>query len=355
MELARLAKRLDRMFKIPLAEPWDNVGLLIQPSAPTSVSHICLTNDLTEPVLDEVTHIGANFIISYHPPIFRPLKRLTQATSKERIVVKCIEQKIAVYSPHTALDAVYGGLNDWLLSPFDVLCKIPIKGNKLMDRPPTVTTRHSRKFQEYCIRNNIAPINFEVASSDGRLSEAIMSGDVLQCQDAEIDDAVTFLPEEGAGRIGLLKEGYTVTDAIESYKALLNTNVLKVALGYGKTFGESNVVRNGDSAVTVAVASRGFLEDSPVTAVAVCAGSGGSLFSQEAIAQVADLLVTGEASHHEQLEAVARGATIITAGHSVSERGYLSQRLRPWLECEFATNSVSIDISSADAEPGVYV
>ncbi|VDK31912.1 unnamed protein product [Taenia asiatica] len=331
MELARLAKKLDCMFKIPLAEPWDNVGLLIEPSAPKSVSRICLTNDLTEPVLDEVTHIGASFIISYHPPIFRPLKRLTQATSKERIVVKCIEQKIAVYSPHTALDAVSGGLNDWLLSPFDVLCKIPIKGNKLMDRPPTVTARHSRKFQEYCIRNNIAPINCEVASSDGRLSEAIMSGDVLQCQDAEIGDAVTFLPEEGAGRIGLLKEGYTITDAIESYKALLNTNVLKVALGYGKTF------------------------DSPVTAVAVCAGSGGSLFSQEAIAQVADLLVTGEASHHEQLEAVARGATIITAGHSVSERGYLSQRLRPWLECEFATNSVSIDISSADAEPGVYV
>ncbi|KAL5110699.1 NIF3-like protein 1 [Taenia crassiceps] len=158
-----------------------------------------------------------------------------------------------------------------------------------------------------------------------------MSGDALQYQDAEIGDAVTFLPEEGAGRIGLLKEGYTVTDAVESYKALLNVDVLKVALGYEKTF------------------------DSPVTAVAVCAGSGGSLFSQESIAKVADLLVTGEASHHEQLEAVARGATIITTGHSVSERGYLPQRLRPWLERELATTSISIEIASTDAEPGVYV
>lgn len=118
MDFARLAKKLDHVFKLPLAEPWDNVGLLIQPSAPTSVSRICLTNDLTEPVLNEVTHIGANFVISYHPPIFRPLRRFTQSTSKERIVVKCIEHKIAVYSPHTALDAVSGGLNDWLLSPF---------------------------------------------------------------------------------------------------------------------------------------------------------------------------------------------------------------------------------------------
>ncbi|EUB62209.1 NIF3-like protein [Echinococcus granulosus] len=322
MEFARLAKKLDHLFKLPLAEPWDNVGLLIQPSVPTFVSRICLTNDLTEPVLNEVTHIGANFIISYHPPIFRPLKRLTQSTSKERIIVKCIEHKIAVYSPHTALDAVSGGLNDWLLSPF---------GNKLLDRPPTVTTRHDRRFQEYCIRNNIAPINCKAASSNGKLSEAIMSGDALKCQEVEIGDPLTFLPEEGAGRIGLLKEGYTVNDAVEFYKALLNTSILKVALGYGKTF------------------------DSPVTAVAVCAGSGGSLFSQEAIVQVADLLVTGEASHHEQLEAVARGATIITAGHSVSERGYLSQRLRPWLQHELATTSVPIDIASTDAEPGIYV
>ncbi|VDM18231.1 unnamed protein product [Hydatigera taeniaeformis] len=331
MEFAKLAKRLDQVFKLPLAESWDNVGLLIHPSTSTSVSRICLTNDLTESVLSEVVHTGANFVIAYHPPIFRPLKRLTQGTSKERIVIKCIENKIAVYSPHTALDAVSGGLNDWLLSPFDVLCKIPIKGNNLVSRPPVLTTRHNCKFQEYCIRNNIAPINCDIASSDGRLAEAVVGGDASEFHDAEIGGAITFLPEEGTGRIGLLKEGYTITDVIKSYKTLLNTNILKVALGHGKTF------------------------DSPVTAIAVCAGSGGSLFSQEPMAQVADLLVTGEASHHEQLEAVARGATIITAGHSVSERSYLPQCLRPWLEREFAPTHVPIDIATTDVEPGVYV
>ena len=118
MDLVRLVKKLDRIFKLPLAESWDNVGLLVQPSAPMTVSRICLTNDLTEPVLDEAISTGSNFIISYHPPIFRPLKRLTQNAWKERIIIKCLENKIAVYSPHTALDAVAGGVNDWLLSPF---------------------------------------------------------------------------------------------------------------------------------------------------------------------------------------------------------------------------------------------
>lgn len=120
MEFAKFVKRLDHIFKIPLAESWDNVGLLIQPSAPIKVKRIFLTNDLTEPVLSEAIANGANFIISYHPPLFKPFKRLTQNSAKERIVVKCIENKIAVYSPHTALDAVAGGLNDWLLSPFGI-------------------------------------------------------------------------------------------------------------------------------------------------------------------------------------------------------------------------------------------
>ena len=81
------------------------------------------------------------------------------------------------------------------------------------------------------------------------------------------------------------------------------------------------------------------------------------MFTTEAMANVADLLVTGEASHHEQLAAVARGASIITAGHSVSERGFLAQRLRPWLLDEF-TNVIpnfKVDIATTDAEPGIYV
>lgn len=122
MEFSKFVKRLDHIFKISLAESWDNVGLLIQPSSPIIIKRIFLTNDLTEPVLDEAISNGANFIISYHPPVFRPFKRLTQNSAKERIIVKCIENKIAVYSPHTALDAVAGGLNDWLLSPFGIFC-----------------------------------------------------------------------------------------------------------------------------------------------------------------------------------------------------------------------------------------
>jgi len=106
------------MFPPYLAEDWDNVGLLVEPSRhlPEQVNHVVLTNDLTEEVMEEVekTVPKAGLIVAYHPPIFKSLKTLTTNTAKERIILRAIESKIAVYSPHTAADSVQGGVNDWL-------------------------------------------------------------------------------------------------------------------------------------------------------------------------------------------------------------------------------------------------
>ena len=80
---------------------WDNVGLLVEPSGKLLVERVLITNDLTEPVFGEALSKNVNFIISYHPVIFEPLKRLTQSEWLQRSIVKCIENRIAVYSPHT--------------------------------------------------------------------------------------------------------------------------------------------------------------------------------------------------------------------------------------------------------------
>lgn len=100
-------------------QSWDNVGLLVEPNEnnPT-IERILFTNDLTEPVLDEAIEKQAQLIVSYHPPIFSSLKRLTQNNWKERIILKCIKHDIAVYSPHTSWDAVENGVNQWLISAF---------------------------------------------------------------------------------------------------------------------------------------------------------------------------------------------------------------------------------------------
>ncbi|MBK8996814.1 MAG: Nif3-like dinuclear metal center hexameric protein [Myxococcales bacterium] len=106
---------LEALAPLRYAEEWDNVGLLIEPRREEHpVNRVLLTIDLGEDVLDEAAERGAELIVAYHPPIFSGVKRLTRASAAERVVVEALRAGIAVYSPHTALDASPGGVNDWL-------------------------------------------------------------------------------------------------------------------------------------------------------------------------------------------------------------------------------------------------
>ena len=82
MELNAVTKTLEKFAPTSYAGSWDNVGLLIEPSGPKVVKKVMLTNDLTEPVMQECLNAQVDMIISYHPPIFRPLKRITSKSWK---------------------------------------------------------------------------------------------------------------------------------------------------------------------------------------------------------------------------------------------------------------------------------
>lgn len=109
--LSTVVQHLHDIAPLELAAEWDNVGLLLQPSHRQRVARILLAIDLTDAVADEAIRAGAQLVVAYHPPIFTPLRRLPG----DRLV-RLIEKRVAVYSPHTALDAAAGGVNDWLAS-----------------------------------------------------------------------------------------------------------------------------------------------------------------------------------------------------------------------------------------------
>ena len=106
--LPEVVQKLNEFAPPSLAESWDNVGLLLEPSSPHMIKHLFLTNDLTEGVLEEAVEKGANMVLAYHPPIFTGIKRITQKKWKDRLIVKCLENRIAIYSPHTSYDNVKG-------------------------------------------------------------------------------------------------------------------------------------------------------------------------------------------------------------------------------------------------------
>ncbi|TDL26344.1 NGG1p interacting factor 3 [Rickenella mellea] len=112
---------MERIAPLRLAESWDNVGLLLEaPSAHgqhkngLGAESLLLTIDLTPPVVREAIAKCSSVIISYHPPIFKPLQSLTLSNPLQASILQCIQAGISIYSPHTALDSVRGGVNDWL-------------------------------------------------------------------------------------------------------------------------------------------------------------------------------------------------------------------------------------------------
>lgn len=84
--LSEVVSTLKKMAPLTLAESWDNVGLLVEPDVRKPVSLVFLTNDLTEDVLEEAVSVDADLIISYHPPVFTPFKRITSDSWKVPII-----------------------------------------------------------------------------------------------------------------------------------------------------------------------------------------------------------------------------------------------------------------------------
>ncbi len=122
MDVQALLKLLERLAPLKLARSWDNVGLLVNLVEPKQIKTVLLTNDLTEPVMSEALAKEVDFVVTYHPLIFRGIKRIGDDW-KSKIVGKCMRNNVGVYSPHTAWDCVIGGGTDWLLRAFETIGK----------------------------------------------------------------------------------------------------------------------------------------------------------------------------------------------------------------------------------------
>ncbi|MCS7034272.1 MAG: Nif3-like dinuclear metal center hexameric protein, partial [Phycisphaerae bacterium] len=76
MTVQELILAIERIAPPHLAEPWDNVGLIVGDPR-QAVSRVMLTIDYTPSVAEEAREAGCDCIIAYHPPIFEPIRRLT--------------------------------------------------------------------------------------------------------------------------------------------------------------------------------------------------------------------------------------------------------------------------------------
>ncbi|HEY8890438.1 MAG TPA: Nif3-like dinuclear metal center hexameric protein [Clostridium sp.] len=94
-----------------LKEDYDNVGLMVGDSEAT-VTKILIALDCTMNVVMEAKDKGCNFILTHHPLLFIKPRTITRGTLVGKKIIELIKNDINVYSSHTNLDSVKGGLND---------------------------------------------------------------------------------------------------------------------------------------------------------------------------------------------------------------------------------------------------
>ncbi|MDZ4753437.1 MAG: Nif3-like dinuclear metal center hexameric protein [Phycisphaerae bacterium] len=331
-----------------LAEEWDNVGLLVG-RCETPVSTALLTIDLTPAVLDEAVRQACEAVIAYHPPIFKPLKRLAGGTPAERVVMRLLERGIAVMSPHTALDAAPDGLNDWIAKGIgigDVRALVPHE---------QLSSTEETKIVTFCpldavdrLRDALATVGagriggYErcsfvtpgtgtffggigtkpVIGMQGRLERVDEVRLEMVCPKRALPLAVktirSFHPYEeppieihplvpkpvrhtGAGRRLTLDQPLAASEIAARLKKHFRVSGVQVAVPHG----------------------------APPTheRIGISAGAGGSHL-EVAAEEGCTLFVTGECRHHDVLASLARGCAVLVAGHTNTERGYLPELAR---------------------------
>ncbi len=379
MPVQRLIDAMEEIAPARYAEPWDNVGLLLgDPAAPLSGS-ILLTIDLTERVLEEAVEAGASAIIAYHPPIWVPLKRLTTGDTRQRMLLTCAARGIAIYSPHTALDAAPGGVTDWLceaLSASDEPGRIAGDCRALEPHARLTPT------QELKLVTFVPPDHADALRSALATAGAGIIGAYTQCS-FNVPGSGTFFGDEdttpAVGERGRLEQVAEIRLEMVCSRAALPIAIETLrrfhpyeepavdvyelvasperSVGAGRRvtldqpatlreLGERMKERVGCPVVKLAAAGSAD-SDAQVRMVGVCPGAGASL-APAAARENCEAFVTGEMKHHEVLEHVQAGMSILLGGHTATERGYLprlAERLRA------ALPGAQVAVSARDRSP----
>ena len=121
-------------------EEWDNSGMQVGDTG-REVSSVLLTTDITEDVVNEAIMLGCQLIISHHPLLFHGLKQVCGQTPQARIVALAIKHDIAIYSAHTSLDSVVGGINTRLAD------KLGLTEQKILVPQPQTTSNDLKQPQ----------------------------------------------------------------------------------------------------------------------------------------------------------------------------------------------------------------
>ncbi len=105
VECSTVIKSLEQLCSPAFAESWDNVGLLAGRKE-KEVQKICIAVDAVESVIEEAVRKGADMLLTHHPLIFSPVKRINTDDFTGRRLIRLLQNDISYYAMHTNFDVM---------------------------------------------------------------------------------------------------------------------------------------------------------------------------------------------------------------------------------------------------------
>ena len=106
---------MESLAPINLRDSYDNVGLMVG-SRESTVTNILVALDCTLKVIKEAVEKDCSLIITHHPILFRKPTSVTTDSLIGTKLIELIKNNIDVYSSHTNLDKIQGGINDLIVN-----------------------------------------------------------------------------------------------------------------------------------------------------------------------------------------------------------------------------------------------
>ncbi len=316
---------------LPTQESYDNAGLLIgEPSSP--VDRALITLDVTEETVDEAIAKSCQLIVSHHPLIFRPLKRLTASTPTEKIVIKMIKNDIALISMHTNLDNSFNGVNNklaYILGLEDIKILQPMDGT-LLKLVVYVPASHSEFVSQALFDAGCGTIGAYDECSyliEGKGSFRASEGcnpyvGTIGKRHHENETAITtILPEYNLNKaIKAIHITHPYEEPAYDIFKLENSNPM-LGAGMIGSLKEKMVEEDFLTHVCNKLGAKCLRHNKPtgrdIKKIAICGGSG-SFLIQQAIKSGADAYVTADIKYHEFAD--TDDILLVDAGHFETEQ-----------------------------------
>ncbi len=322
---------LQEIIPLDYQESYDNSGLQVGQGQKTLTGAlICL--DVTEEVIDEAIENGCNLIISHHPIIFGGLKKLTGQNYVARIVESAIKDDIAIYSAHTNLDSMDFGVSKKLADEIGLVnCSILSARKNILKK--LVTFCPIEKVE--AVRNALFEAgaghigNYSHCSFNAEGKGTFKAGEntnpyvgkqheIHTEQEVKIE---TIFPVHKTRQIvNQLIKSHPYEEVAYDIYPLENVHK-KIGLGM---IGELETEMDAKSfllylkeKLNLNTIKHTHLLNKPIKKVALCGGSG-SFLIKTAMAQQADIYITGDVKYHDFFDAEGK-IVIADIGHYESE------------------------------------